>query len=154
MFHDPSNLIALTSSPSIYSLNRRKALEYSLNQIEKNNMPNSCLAIFGDFNFRLDLAALIEVCFIYIYTSFFSYSPIHKLFIIIKNYSTRSDAVETKDSNDKLSRLVCKCTDKQIFTIEDKKFKWHNDFTVQSVKDDVIIYLSTLRNQSIFISLF
>ncbi len=68
LFHDPSNLIALTSSPSIYSLNRRKALEYSLNQIEKNKTPNSCLAIFGDFNFRLDLATLIEVCFLFIFS--------------------------------------------------------------------------------------
>jgi len=88
LFHDPSNLIASNSvifeiffilfwkfkfkitfiwqikTPSIYSQNRKKALEYSLLKIEENRLDeNELNAVFGDFNFRLDLKSLINVIF-------------------------------------------------------------------------------------------
>jgi len=118
LFHDPSNLIALNSTPSIYSEYRRRALEYSIKRIKCNQIGSetSYLAVFGDFNFRLDLASLID------------------------NYANKKDSIEIKDQNNKLSRLICKLTDQNIFTIEEKTFKWHNDFTVQSVKNDLLKY--------------
>lgn len=64
LFHDASNLIAMKSSPSIYSENRKKAFNYTLEQIEKNKTSNEnddFLAAFGDFNFRLDLGLLLDV---------------------------------------------------------------------------------------------
>jgi inositol-1,4,5-trisphosphate 5-phosphatase len=64
LFHDASNLIALTSSPSIYSENRKKALIYTLDRIKKNQSNQETeqnIVIFGDFNFRLDLSSLVDV---------------------------------------------------------------------------------------------
>lgn len=54
----------MKSSPSIYSENRKKAFNYTLEQIEKNKTSNEnddFLAAFGDFNFRLDLGLLLDV---------------------------------------------------------------------------------------------
>lgn len=34
--------------------------------------------------------------------------------------------------------MICKTSDdKNVFTIEEKKFKWHHDSTIQDVKKDV-----------------
>ncbi|XP_053319046.1 inositol polyphosphate-5-phosphatase A-like [Spea bombifrons] len=57
LFHDASNLVSSDCSPSVYSSNRRKALEHILTRIQ-----DSCdvpFFLFGDFNFRLDLKSLI-----------------------------------------------------------------------------------------------
>jgi hypothetical protein len=49
-------------SPSIYSQYRKRALDYSLLKIEQNKLgDNELNAVFGDFNFRLDLNTLINV---------------------------------------------------------------------------------------------
>ncbi len=56
--------MALKSSPSIYSENRKKALVYTLEIINKNRSEKEIdhyFAIFGDFNFRLDLCSLVDV---------------------------------------------------------------------------------------------
>ena len=54
LFHDPDNRILLKESPSVYSYNRKKALEYSL-KVFSQISPFECLSfIFGDFNFRQD----------------------------------------------------------------------------------------------------
>uniref|UniRef100_A0A3B3Y406 inositol-polyphosphate 5-phosphatase n=1 Tax=Poecilia mexicana TaxID=48701 RepID=A0A3B3Y406_9TELE len=59
LFHDASNLIALNSSPSIYSANRKNALKYviSLSDSRYAAMP---FFLFGDFNFRLDTRTLVQ----------------------------------------------------------------------------------------------
>ncbi|NP_001120627.1 inositol polyphosphate-5-phosphatase, 40kDa, gene 2 [Xenopus tropicalis] len=57
LFHDASNLISLELSPSIYSLNRSKALNHVLNRLQDTEeVP---FFLFGDFNFRLDLKSFI-----------------------------------------------------------------------------------------------
>jgi hypothetical protein len=49
-------------TPSIYSQYRKRALDYSLLKIEQNKLgDNELNAVFGDFNFRLDLNSLINV---------------------------------------------------------------------------------------------
>ena len=54
LFHDPDNRVLLKESPSVYSYNRKKALEYSLKIISQIS-PFECPSfIFGDFNFRQD----------------------------------------------------------------------------------------------------
>lgn len=123
LFHDPSNLIALNSSPSIYSENRKRALKYSIEKIEQNHNGEGGeglnYSIFGDFNFRLDLASLIG------------------------DFSRKSESVETKDKNNKLSRLVYKETgshDKEIFVIEEKKFKWDLGQAIQGMKNELLKY--------------
>ncbi|KAE9554839.1 hypothetical protein FO519_001954 [Halicephalobus sp. NKZ332] len=56
LFHDESNL-ELTQNPLLYSQNRKKALDYTIENYSKwkqsNSLEASCLFIFGDFNFRL-----------------------------------------------------------------------------------------------------
>ncbi|MEQ2177174.1 hypothetical protein GOODEAATRI_001078 [Goodea atripinnis] len=64
LFHDASNLIAVNSSPSIYSANRKKALRYVINrwdQISDNPSNPIPFFLFGDFNFRLDTLTLVQV---------------------------------------------------------------------------------------------
>lgn len=65
LFHDASNLISITKSPSIYSDNRQKALKYAVEKIKQKRSDlekdKHHFAVFGDLNFRLDLGPLIEV---------------------------------------------------------------------------------------------
>lgn len=64
LFHDACNLTALNGSPSIYSQNRRNALKYTLDKVNKNVTEfevDHYTAYFGDFNFRLDLGPLVDV---------------------------------------------------------------------------------------------
>ncbi|KAM8974698.1 inositol polyphosphate-5-phosphatase A-like [Pelodytes ibericus] len=57
LFHDASNLVSSDRSPSLYSGNRRRALEHILTRLQEySDVP--CF-LFGDFNFRLDLKSLI-----------------------------------------------------------------------------------------------
>ena len=54
----------IIQSPSVYSQNRQKALQYVIEQLTQQRC--DCeekfnFALFGDFNFRLDLGPLIEV---------------------------------------------------------------------------------------------
>lgn len=58
LFHDPSNLIAMEMSPSVYVENRKNAFEYVLKSFEAD--PSPCF-IFGDFNFRLDTHKVIKM---------------------------------------------------------------------------------------------
>ncbi|XP_046850579.1 inositol polyphosphate-5-phosphatase A-like [Xenia sp. Carnegie-2017] len=55
LFHDPSNLISLRSSPSVYAEYRKHAFEYVLNSLDEDPA-----FIFGDFNFRLDQCKLLK----------------------------------------------------------------------------------------------
>uniref|UniRef100_A0A8C5QTJ4 inositol-polyphosphate 5-phosphatase n=1 Tax=Leptobrachium leishanense TaxID=445787 RepID=A0A8C5QTJ4_9ANUR len=56
LFHDASNLVSYDCSPSVYSDNRKKALNHILTRIQDSEVP---FFLFGDFNFRLDLKNLI-----------------------------------------------------------------------------------------------
>ncbi|KPM03237.1 hypothetical protein QR98_0016670 [Sarcoptes scabiei] len=58
-FHDESNFLAISESPSTYVKYRRQALEYALKFFD-NDVQNSFF-IFGDFNFRLDCLSLVQV---------------------------------------------------------------------------------------------
>ncbi|KAI6657882.1 Type I inositol 1,4,5-trisphosphate 5-phosphatase isoform X1 [Oopsacas minuta] len=54
IFHDADNRISLKESPSLYSYNRKKALEHSL-KVFSQISPFECPSfVFGDFNFRQD----------------------------------------------------------------------------------------------------
>ncbi|XP_075437162.1 inositol polyphosphate-5-phosphatase A-like, partial [Ascaphus truei] len=58
LFHDASNLVSCDQSPSVYSANRRRALNYVLSRLQDNSQ--FPFFLFGDFNFRLDLKNLIQ----------------------------------------------------------------------------------------------
>ncbi|KAJ3603981.1 hypothetical protein NHX12_028722 [Muraenolepis orangiensis] len=60
LFHDASNLIACTASPSVYSQNRRKALGYVMDRMLVTLDSPLPFFLFGDFNFRLDTLCLVE----------------------------------------------------------------------------------------------
>jgi len=113
LFHDASNLVALSVSPSLYSENRRRALNYTLDKINQNyyiNETDSSTAIFGDFNFRLDLGPLID-----------------KYTLTPKNIGIN----ETEESVERTFRN----TDKRItFVISEKKFKWNHN---SSIHDEI-----------------
>uniref|UniRef100_A0A183CJH4 inositol-polyphosphate 5-phosphatase n=1 Tax=Globodera pallida TaxID=36090 RepID=A0A183CJH4_GLOPA len=63
LFHDDSNLNFI-ENPTEYSSNRRKALQYTLDKFEEFNggtlEGDSNCFLFGDFNFRLNLASLVK----------------------------------------------------------------------------------------------
>jgi len=110
LFHDASNLVALSVSPSLYSENRRRALKYTLEKINENRYLtefDSYTAIFGDFNFRLDLGPLIDK-----YTS-----------------TTKNSGI---NENEESTAKTFKDTDKRdIFVISEKKFKWNRSSSIQ-----------------------
>ncbi|XP_012942616.1 inositol polyphosphate-5-phosphatase A isoform X2 [Aplysia californica] len=60
LFHDASNIVAMESSPSVYSGNRQRALLHTLQRFENDKYSKVPLFIFGDFNFRLDSNILIK----------------------------------------------------------------------------------------------
>ncbi|XP_059159404.1 inositol polyphosphate-5-phosphatase A-like isoform X2 [Physella acuta] len=60
LFHDASNILAMESSPSVYSANRQRALLHTLQRFENDKYSKVPLFIFGDFNFRLDSNLLIQ----------------------------------------------------------------------------------------------
>ncbi|XP_064465775.1 inositol polyphosphate-5-phosphatase A-like isoform X2 [Ornithodoros turicata] len=60
LFHDESNFIAMESFPSQYTKTRQGALEYTLNRLQNDKYDKVPYFIFGDFNFRLDMQAVVE----------------------------------------------------------------------------------------------
>lgn len=63
LFHDDNNLVAIQSSPSLYSRSRKRALKFVLQRVNSDPPPGGRFFIFGDFNFRLDIKALVqELC--------------------------------------------------------------------------------------------
>ncbi|KAM4749118.1 inositol polyphosphate-5-phosphatase A-like [Rhinophrynus dorsalis] len=58
LFHDASNLVSCDCSPSVYSTNRKRALQHVLTRLK--NKAEVPFFLFGDFNFRLDLKSLIQ----------------------------------------------------------------------------------------------
>ncbi|XP_071506501.1 inositol polyphosphate-5-phosphatase A-like isoform X1 [Diadema antillarum] len=61
LFHDASNVIAVeTKFPSLYSKNRRKALEHVLQRLTRDKHTRVPFFLFGDFNFRLDAQGVVN----------------------------------------------------------------------------------------------
>jgi len=60
LFHDASNLMAMDGFPSVYTTNRKRALEHTLDRFHNDGMDKLPFFLFGDFNFRLDTAAVVE----------------------------------------------------------------------------------------------
>lgn len=99
LFHDASNLIALSQSPSMYCNNRKKALKYTVDRMnETMGYMDSCV-LFGDFNFRLDLGPLVD-----------------------KYTNKNGNSGISKDSE----RVFTDSNENEIFVIGAKKFQWKN----------------------------
>ncbi|KJH45685.1 endonuclease/exonuclease/phosphatase family protein [Dictyocaulus viviparus] len=61
LFHDESNLALIHENPLLYSSNRKRALDYVLEQLScSDKMCYSLQFIFGDFNFRLDSPSFLN----------------------------------------------------------------------------------------------
>ncbi|XP_074594186.1 inositol polyphosphate-5-phosphatase A isoform X2 [Brevipalpus obovatus] len=60
LFHDASNFIAMESFPSQYTVIRQDALQHVLDKFNNDDYESVPMFIFGDFNFRLDMKAVIE----------------------------------------------------------------------------------------------
>ncbi|XP_045473491.1 inositol polyphosphate-5-phosphatase A isoform X1 [Harmonia axyridis] len=57
LFHDASNIVAMETSPSIYSKDRKRALEHTLKRFNDGKIP---YFLFGDFNFRTDTNSVVK----------------------------------------------------------------------------------------------
>lgn len=100
LFHDASNLVALSQSPSMYCHNRKKALKYTVDRMnETKDYMDSCV-LFGDFNFRLDLGPLVD-----------------------KYTNKTGNSGVSKDAEDS-HRVFTDSNENEIFVIGDKKFQW------------------------------
>ncbi|XP_049823389.1 inositol polyphosphate-5-phosphatase A isoform X2 [Aethina tumida] len=60
LFHDASNFVAMESYPSVYSQNRRRALDYTLNKFHNDSYGKAPYFLFGDFNFRTDTEGVVN----------------------------------------------------------------------------------------------
>ncbi|XP_069937797.1 inositol polyphosphate-5-phosphatase A isoform X1 [Cherax quadricarinatus] len=60
LFHDASNFIAMEEFPSVYSLNRKRALEHTLDRFHNDGFENVPIFLFGDFNFRMNTHAVVQ----------------------------------------------------------------------------------------------
>lgn len=58
-------------SPSQFAQNRQNALRYTLERFEKDDFDKVPVFFFGDFNFRLDTASVIQVGFRMIFQVYF-----------------------------------------------------------------------------------
>ncbi|RCN34923.1 hypothetical protein ANCCAN_19223 [Ancylostoma caninum] len=61
LFHDESNLALIHENPFLYSSNRKRALNYVLEQLmASGNWESSPCFVFGDLNFRLDSTSFLN----------------------------------------------------------------------------------------------
>ncbi|RXG50703.1 Type I inositol 1,4,5-trisphosphate 5-phosphatase, partial [Armadillidium vulgare] len=60
LFHDASNFIAMEKFPSVYTLNRKRAMEHTLDRFHNDELENVPIFLFGDFNFRLDTGGVVQ----------------------------------------------------------------------------------------------
>lgn len=60
LFHDASNLVSMSSYPSVYCRNRQRALEHTLYKFHNDSLDNVPYFVFGDFNFRVDNEGVIK----------------------------------------------------------------------------------------------
>ncbi|XP_020603677.1 type I inositol 1,4,5-trisphosphate 5-phosphatase-like [Orbicella faveolata] len=60
LFHDASNLVSIELTPSVYSKNRKRALDHVLDRLHESSIPLVPYMLFGDFNFRLDNKRVVE----------------------------------------------------------------------------------------------
>ncbi|XP_050719056.1 uncharacterized protein LOC126999932 isoform X2 [Eriocheir sinensis] len=60
LFHDASNFVAMDEFPSAYSLNRKRALEHTLDRFHNDGFEKVPIFLFGDFNFRLNTQAVVK----------------------------------------------------------------------------------------------
>ncbi|VDM64218.1 unnamed protein product [Angiostrongylus costaricensis] len=61
LFHDESNLALIHENPLLYSSNRKRALDYVLDQLTRSDGVCSPFRfIFGDLNFRLDCPSFLN----------------------------------------------------------------------------------------------
>ncbi|XP_050396837.1 inositol polyphosphate-5-phosphatase A [Patella vulgata] len=104
LFHDASNIVAMQSSPSLYSENRQQALLHTLQRFENDNYETVPFFMFGDFNFRLDSH------------------------LLVKAITEKTDSSETRGKKDQITKVVYKEKEngKVVLTVETKGFDYHD----------------------------
>ncbi|XP_021369081.1 type I inositol 1,4,5-trisphosphate 5-phosphatase-like isoform X2 [Mizuhopecten yessoensis] len=104
LFHDASNIIAMQTSPSVYSNNRKAALLHTLQRFEKDQYDKVPMFIFGDFNFRLD---------------------VHQL---VSSLTSKTKTHQTKGKKDQIAKIVYseEGNGKTVLSIETKGFDHHD----------------------------
>ncbi|VDN04507.1 unnamed protein product [Thelazia callipaeda] len=61
LFHDESNIALIHENPTLYSENRKRALDFVLNEMKRVSEDHLYpLFIFGDLNFRLDVRSFLN----------------------------------------------------------------------------------------------
>ncbi|XP_041369413.1 inositol polyphosphate-5-phosphatase A-like isoform X2 [Gigantopelta aegis] len=104
LFHDASNIIAMQSSPSVYSGNRQQALLHTLQRFETDKYDKVPLIMFGDYNFRLDTHLLIQ------------------------ELTAKAQSELTKGKKDQVNKIVYteEGNGKIVLTVETKGFDYHD----------------------------
>ncbi|KAK7488701.1 hypothetical protein BaRGS_00019998 [Batillaria attramentaria] len=107
LFHDASNIVAMETSPSLYSGNRRRALLHTLQRFENDQYSKVPLFIFGDFNFRLDSC------------------------LLIKALTAKAVPQQTLGKKDQVNKVVYteEGNGKVVLTVETKSFDCHDKHT-------------------------
>lgn len=121
LFHDASNLVSMSSYPSVYCRNRQRALEHTLYRFHNDPYDNVPYFVFGDFNFRTDNEGVIKVSF-YLHVLYNS-----ELLYLQKltNGLTKTRVQNTKN-NDQTKLHFNNEENNLILTIGKKEFS-HND---------------------------
>lgn len=107
LFHDASNIVAMESSPSLYSTNRKTALTWVLDKFQNEQSSHVPMSIFGDFNFRLDS------------------------YLFIKALTAKAVPQQTLGKKDHISKVVYteEGNGKVVLTVESKSFDCHEKHT-------------------------
>lgn len=109
LFHDASNIVATQAEPSVYAINRRRAMNYVVSSVAKDVGSEGIVFFFGDMNFRLS----------------------HQR--VLKHFASRSGGKTTKVEGDTLKEISLadsKSSEEPLLVLKDKKFlvKTPSDF--------------------------
>uniref|UniRef100_H2Y7Z0 inositol-polyphosphate 5-phosphatase n=1 Tax=Ciona savignyi TaxID=51511 RepID=H2Y7Z0_CIOSA len=118
LFHDDNNLVSIKSSPSPYTAYRKRALNFVTRRLqEEHRTDDQLMFMCGDFNFRLDVKALVQkIC------------PTSRqqvvraptdgdeiIRVLFRNNQSSSEVIDVKTENDVLVKI-----EKKVFEVEQK----------------------------------
>lgn len=107
LFHDASNLEALSQAPSAYAVTRNTAIRYVADTVLGDIDPSKDAAfVFGDMNFRLDLKHVVEY--------------------IAENKGVTGKTVKTNEGVPQEIRLLGSDDKEPVLVVTGKKFRYYN----------------------------
>lgn len=123
LFHDASNFVAMETYPSVYCINRRRALEHTLQRFHNDPYAKVPFFLFGDFNFRTDTDGVIQVIHICI-----CFGHIFYIFLYIQKLTAglKPTRVQNNKNNESTKLQYTNENSTLILTVGKKEFN-HSD---------------------------